>query len=148
MSESAILEARETKRSHGPLWMVLSVCMPGLPFLGRQRVRLTSERITLTQGFWTKVRDDIEIFRVRAVVVKQSLHQRMVGIGDVVVKAIEGRSEETHALRGIADPVGVSEAIRGVWNRTARPAGRSGRLPRLISAARPSPTPAPAARWP
>ena len=26
-------------------------------------------------------------------------------------------------LRGIADPVRVSEAIRGVWNRTARPAG-------------------------
>jgi uncharacterized membrane protein YdbT with pleckstrin-like domain len=123
MSETVILEARETKRSYGPLWLALSVVMLGLPFLGRQRIILTNERITLTQGFWTKLRDDIEIFRVRDVVVKQNLYHRLVGIGDIVVKAMEGRSEETHVLRGIADPVRVSEAIRGVWNRTARPSG-------------------------
>jgi len=40
-----------------------------------------------------------------------------------VVKSMEGRSEEVHVLRGIADPVGVSEKIRGIWNRTARPTG-------------------------
>jgi len=123
MSETVILEARETKRSYGPLWIVLSVLMLGLPFIGRQRIVLTNERITLTQGFWTKVRDDIEIFRIRDVVVKQSLYHRLLGIGDIVVKSMEGRSEEVHVLRGIADPVGVSEKIRGIWNRTARPTG-------------------------
>ena len=128
MTETVILEARETKRSYGPLWLALSVVMLGLPFLGRQRIILTNERITLTQGFWTKSRDDIEIFRIRDVVVKQSLYHRLVGIGDIVVKAMEGRSEETHVLRGIADPVRVSEAIRGVWNRTARPAGPAATL--------------------
>ncbi len=123
MSETVILEARETKRSYGPFWIVLSVLMLGLPFIGRQRIVLTNERITLTQGFWTKVRDDIEIFRIRDVVVKQSLFHRLLGIGDIVVKSMEGRSEEVHVLRGIADPVGVSEKIRGIWNRTARPTG-------------------------
>lgn len=123
MSETVILEARETKRSYGPLWLGLSVLMLGLPFLGRQRIILTNERITVTQGFWTKLRDDIEIFRIRDVVVRQSLYHRLVGIGDVVIKAMEGRSEEMHVLRGIADPVGTSEKIRGIWNRTARPAG-------------------------
>ena len=123
MSETVILEARETKRSYGPLWIVLSVLMLGLPFIGRQRIVLTNERITLTQGFWTKVRDDIEIFRIRDVVVKQSLYHRLVGIGDVVVKAIEGRSEEQHVLRGVPDPVGVSETIRRLWNQSARPKG-------------------------
>ena len=123
MSETVILEARETKRSYGPIWLALSVLMLGLPFLGRQRIVLTNERITITQGFWTKLRDDIEVFRIRDVVVKQSLYHRLVGIGDIVVKSMEGRSEETHVLRGIADPVGVSEKIRGIWNRTARPAG-------------------------
>lgn len=123
MTETVILEARETRRSYGPLWLVLSVLMLGLPFLGRQRVTVTNERITVTSGFWTKVRDDIEIFRIRDVVVKQSLFHRLVGIGDIVVKSMEGRSEEVHVLRGIADPVGVSEKIRGIWNRTARPTG-------------------------
>jgi uncharacterized membrane protein YdbT with pleckstrin-like domain len=123
MSETVILEARETKRSYGPLWVVLSVLMLGLPFIGRQRVTLTNERITITQGFWTKLRDDIEIFRIRDVVVKQSLYQRMLGIGDVVVKSMEGRSEEQQVLRGMADPVGLSETIRRLWNQTARPTG-------------------------
>jgi hypothetical protein len=96
MSETILLETRETKRSYGPLWLVLGVLMLGLPFLGRQRIRLTNERITVVSGFWTKVRDDIEIFRIRDVVVKQSLYHRMLGIGDVVVK-VDGRPQ-----RGIA----------------------------------------------
>ncbi|MBR0674172.1 PH domain-containing protein [Neoroseomonas soli] len=128
MSESIILEARETKRSYGPLWLALSALMLGLPFLGRQRVTVTNERITLTSGFWTKVRDDIEIFRIRDVVVKQSIWHRLVGIGDIVVKSMEGRSEETHVLRGVADPVGVSEKIRTLWNQTARPKGPAASL--------------------
>ena len=70
MTETVILEARETRRSFGPPWLALSVLVLGLPFLGRQGVTVTNERITVTPGFWTKVRDDIEIFRIRDVVVK------------------------------------------------------------------------------
>lgn len=85
-----ILEARQTKRSCGPLRLVLSVLAPpvALP-------RAAADHII--SGFWTKVRDDI------------------------VVKSMEGRAEETHMLRGIAVPVGVSERIRTPWNGTARP---------------------------
>ncbi|NMJ42041.1 PH domain-containing protein [Roseomonas sp. JC162] len=128
MTETVILEARETRRSYGPLWLVLSVLMLGLPFLGRQRITVTNERITVTSGFWTKVRDDIEIFRIRDVVVKQSIWHRLTGIGDIVIKSMEGRSEETHVLRGIADPIGVSEKIRTLWNQTARPKGPAATL--------------------
>ncbi len=69
------------------------------------------------------MRDDIEIFRIRDVVVKQSLYHRLVGIGDVVIKSMEGRTEELHVLRGVPAPVDVSEKIRSLWNRAARPAG-------------------------
>lgn len=123
MSETIILETAEARRSYGPLRCLGSFLLLGLPFLGRQRVRLTSERIIVTSGFWTKVRDDVEIFRIRDVVVKQSLYGRLVGVGDVVVKSTEGRAEEMHVLRGLPDPVGVSEQIRTLWNRSARPAG-------------------------
>jgi len=67
------------------------------------------------------VRDDVELFRIRDVVSKQALWHRLVGIGDVVIKSTEGRTEETHVLRGVPDPVAVSEAIRNAWNATARP---------------------------
>lgn len=123
-TEQVVLETRESKRSFGPFWIVLSFLMLGLPFLGRQRITITNERIRLEQGFWTKVRDDIEIFRIRDVVVKQNLYQRMVGIGEIVIKSMEGRTtEEMHNLRGVPDPVTVSETIRTLWNRTSRPSG-------------------------
>jgi uncharacterized membrane protein YdbT with pleckstrin-like domain len=121
MAETTILETRETKRSYGLVRGLVAVLLLGLPFLGRQRIALTDERVTVAQGFWTKTRDDIEIFRIRDVVSKQSVWHRMLGIGDVVIKSMEGRTEETHVLRGVPDPVAVSEAIRAAWNAVARP---------------------------
>ena len=121
MTETILLETRETKRSYGPVRGAVALLLLGLPFLGRQRIRLTSERITIAQGFWTKTNDDVEIFRIRDVVSKQALWHRLLGIGDVVIKSTEGRTEETHVLRGVPDPVGVSEAIRSAWNAVARP---------------------------
>ncbi len=123
MTEQTILETRESRRSFGVLGILWAIICLGLPFLGRQSVKVTNERIVLEQGFWNKVRDDVEIFRIRDVVVKQNIWNRMFGIGDVVVKSTEGRTEETHVLRGIPDPVAVSEAIRTAWNRSARPTG-------------------------
>ena len=121
MAETDILTTRETKRSYGPVWGLVAVLLLGLPFLGRQRIRVTSERVIIESGFWTKVRDDVEIFRIRDVVSKQALWHRLLNIGDIVIKSTEGRTEETHVLRGVPDPVAVSEAIRSAWNAAGRP---------------------------
>lgn len=121
--EATLLDARESKRSYGVPWGLTSFLLLGLPFLGRQRITVTNERIVIVQGFWTKTRDDIEIFRIRDVVVKQNLYHRLVGIGDIVIKSVEGRVEEQHTLKGVASPVATSEVIRTAWNRSARPKG-------------------------
>jgi len=128
MSETAILETRESKRSYGFFGILFAILLLGLPFLGRQRIKVTNERITIEAGFWNKVRDDVEIFRIRDVVVKQSIWNRMFGIGDVVVKSTEGRTEETHVLKGVPEPVTVSEKIRNAWNDVARPRGPAATL--------------------
>jgi uncharacterized membrane protein YdbT with pleckstrin-like domain len=121
MAETDILVTRETKRSFGLVRGGLAVLMLGLPFLGRQRIRVTTERVIIEEGFWTKLRDDVEVFRIRDVVSKQAIWHRMFGIGDVVIKATEGRTDEQHVLRGVPDPVAVSEAIRAAWNASGRP---------------------------
>jgi len=121
--ERTLFETRETKRSYGVVRGAIAFLLLGLPFLGRQRIRVTDQRITIEQGFWTKRRDDIENFRVRDVVVEQNLYQRLVGIGDIVVKSMEGRTEEKHVLKGVKQPVELSEMIRDAWNRVARPKG-------------------------
>lgn len=121
MAETDILVTRESKRSYGILWGLIAILLLGLPFLGRQSIRVTTERVIIESGFWTKVRDDIEIFRIRDVVSKQALWHRLLNIGDIVIKSTEGRTEETHILRGVPDPVRVSEAIRTAWNNAGRP---------------------------
>ncbi|MBL6456215.1 PH domain-containing protein [Belnapia sp. T6] len=123
MAETILLTTHETKRSYG-LWRgALALLLLGLPFLGRQRITITDERLIIEAGFLTKRRDDIEVFRIRDVVSTQSLWQRLLGIGDIVVKAVEGRGpEEVQLLKGVPDPVGVSEAIRRAWNQS-RPRG-------------------------
>jgi uncharacterized membrane protein YdbT with pleckstrin-like domain len=120
-TETPILITRETKRSYGLVQGTIAILLLGLPFLGRQRITVTPERVIVEEGFWTKKRDDVEIFRIRDVVSTQAVWQRMLGIGDVAIKATEGRSDETHTLRGVPDPVGVSETIRRAWNAVARP---------------------------
>jgi Bacterial PH domain len=121
--ETMVLEVRETRRSYGLLWLILGFLMLGLPFIGRQRVTISNQRVRLEQGFWTRVRDDIEIFRIRDVVVKQNLWHRIMGVGDIVIRSTEGRTEETHVLRGLPDPDKVSETLRSIWNASSRPRG-------------------------
>lgn len=124
MPETILLTTQESRRSFGVARGGLALLLLGLPFLGRQRITISNERIVIEAGFWTKVRDDVEVFRIRDVVSTQNLYQRLVGIGDVVVKSVEGRGpEEVHTLKGVPDPVAVSETIRRVWNETARPRG-------------------------
>jgi len=122
-TETLIAETYESKRSYGVVWGATSFLLLGLPFLGRQKITVTDQRITIRLGFWTTVQDDIEIFRIRDVVVKQNLYQRLVGIGDVVIKSMEGRTEEQHVLKGVPNPAAVSETIRNAWNAVARPRG-------------------------
>ncbi|MBR0656449.1 PH domain-containing protein [Plastoroseomonas arctica] len=122
-AETMVLEVRESRRSFGLLWLILGFLMLGIPFIGRQRVAISNQRVRLEQGFWTRVRDDIEIFRIRDVVVKQNLWHRLMGVGDIVIRSTEGRTEETHVLRGLPDPDKVSDTLRSIWNSTSRPRG-------------------------
>lgn len=121
--EQTLLVVRETRRSAGLFYLFFGMLLLGLPFLGRQRITITNQRFVIESGFWTKVRDDVEVFRIRDVVVTRSLWQRILGIGDVTVKSTFGlgQPEEIHVLRGVKDAVAVSEVIRGAWKKVAAP---------------------------
>ncbi|MCK8787606.1 PH domain-containing protein [Roseomonas sp. NAR14] len=122
MAEQVLLTTRETKRSFGLRRGAMAVAALGLPFLGRQRITVTDQRIIIESGFLTRVRDDIEVFRIRDVVTSQSLWARALGVGDVVVRSTGAPGiHEEHVLRGVPRPVEVMETIRGAWNSTARP---------------------------
>jgi hypothetical protein len=125
MAEQVLLNLRQSRISFGLGGFLLACLQLGLPFLGRQRITVSNERVLIESGFWTKTRDDVEIFRIRDIVMTQSFWQRLFGVGNIVIKAVEGRGamEEVQTLLGVPDPVKVSEAIRSAWNSAARPQG-------------------------
>jgi len=52
-----------------------------------KRYTLTTERLILTSGIFSRRVDEIELFRVKDVTLKQSFFQRLVGYGTVVVSS-------------------------------------------------------------
>lgn len=113
-----------TERHLMQAWAALSVvvillCL--IPLLGRQRIAITSERILVQEGFWTRRTDEIENFRIRDIVLSQTLWQRLLGIGHVVVLATSIRNQEIQLLRNVGSPDEVRSAVRSAWRAATPP---------------------------
>jgi len=75
------------------------------------RYRLTTERLFIDKGLFSRTRDEIELIRVDDVRVKQSLMDRFFKVGQVRIIS----TDRTHAelvLLGIDEPDGVKEKVR------------------------------------
>lgn len=126
--ETILWQGRQRRRSFGLVGAGISLLLLGLPFIGRQQITITNQRVLLEEGFWTKTVDEVEIFRLRDVVLVQTLYQRIVGIGDIVVEATNGRKLETLVIKGVTESRELRETIRNLWNDESRPRGRSANL--------------------
>ena len=126
--ETILWQGRQRRRSFGLVGAGISLLLLGLPFIGRQQITITNQRVLLEEGFWTKTVDEVEIFRLRDVVLVQTLYQRIVGIGDIVIEATNGRKLETLVIKGVTESRELRETIRNLWNDESRPRGRSANL--------------------
>jgi membrane protein YdbS with pleckstrin-like domain len=81
-------------------WRILSVSY-----------RLTSQRLFVRRGILTQTVDQTELLRVDDVRVRQTIIQRMLGIGQVEVISSD-RSDAELVLRDVLDPEAVSEHVR------------------------------------
>ncbi len=75
------------------------------------RFRLTSERLFLRTGFIARHSEEIELFRVKDVSVRQGVLHRLVGAGNVTVLSSDDSTPYV-ILRGIPRPNEVKEQIR------------------------------------
>jgi hypothetical protein len=75
------------------------------------RYELTTERLRVIRGVLNRSFDDLELTRVRDVSVEQSLAQRALGIGNVLVVTTDASTPEL-LLHDVDDPQGVKELIR------------------------------------
>ena len=91
------------------------VIWEGRPFLSlTEHYVLTTERIRIFRGFLSKSSENIELVRLQDVDYRQHVGERMLNIGDVLLRSADPSDPEA-VLRNIADPEKVQELIRQQW---------------------------------
>ena len=94
-------------------WLVVPVLMGAWRYLGvsKHTYTLTVQRLRVQQGILFRRTEDLELYRVKDISVDQSLLQRMVGCGRVVLETSD-RSTPHIVLEAVPDPLGVADLIR------------------------------------
>jgi len=87
------------------------------PFLSPQkalmnRYKLTNERMMVDHGFIGRRTEEVDLYRVNDVAVKQNALERMFGIGDIKIFTSDASAPEKN-LFNVSDPDRVKDLIRG-----------------------------------
>ena len=127
-AETAIFELTPAYRAHLGLlvWGVLLAPVGiGLILLARAwylvastRYRLTTQRLFAETGLIAKNLEEVELFRVKDVTLRQGVLDRLLGVGTVTVLSTDDTAPEL-ALAGVRDPLAAKEALRTAF-RAAR----------------------------
>jgi hypothetical protein len=75
------------------------------------RYRLTSHRLQMVHGFIGRRTEEIELFRVNDVAVKQNILERILGRGDISVETTDSTAPVT-TLINLPDPDRIKDLIR------------------------------------
>ena len=79
-----------------------------------EKYELTSQRLRIYRGVFSRDLEEIDLVRVRDTKVKQHLGERMAGIGDVTVFSTDKNNPEI-TLNNVKDPLEVREIIRKAY---------------------------------
>lgn len=89
-----------------------NILWEGRPFLSiATRYVITNERIRIIEGILGKTREDIELVRVQDIDQSQTLRERMLKLGDVMVKSHDD-TRPTMVLNNVKNPEEVHEILR------------------------------------
>ena len=127
--ESTIFELKPAYRAYLGLlvWGVLLLPVVGLGLIllarawylvASTRYRLTTQRLFAQTGLIAKHLEEVELFRVKDVTLRQGVLDRLLGVGTVTVLSTDDTAPELE-LAGIRDPLAAKEALRTAF-RAAR----------------------------
>ncbi len=87
----------------------------GRPFLSMvERYVLTSERLKITGGLFSRDVENFELIRFQDLDYKQGVTERVLGIGDITIRGHDV-SDPKIVLRNVKDPEQVYEILRKAW---------------------------------
>lgn len=91
------------------------VLWQGRPFLSMtESYVITTERIKTVKGLLSRGVENFELVRVQDIDVKQGLNERILGIGDLVIRGQDPSNPEI-ILRNVQKPNEVYELLRRAW---------------------------------
>jgi hypothetical protein len=76
-----------------------------------RRYKLTNERLQVDNGFISRRHEELDLFRVQDVEIKQGIIARMFDFGDVWIFSSD-QSTHHFRLRNVGDPVRVKDLVR------------------------------------
>ena len=128
-AETAIFELKPAYRAQLGLlvWGVLLLPVVGLGLIllarawyrvASTRYRLTTQRLFAQTGLIAKNLEEVELFRVKDVTLRQGVLDRLLGVGTVTVLSTDDTAPELE-LAGIRDPLAAKEELRTAF-RAAR----------------------------
>jgi uncharacterized membrane protein YdbT with pleckstrin-like domain len=72
---------------------------------------LTNQRLKTTRGIFSKVTEDLELYRVRDTRLQQTFWQRLFGLGEVVLNTTDASTPDVH-LRWLPQAEALRERLR------------------------------------
>ena len=90
--------------------------------LGR-RYRITTERIVVELGVFSKRLEQIDLYRIQDFVVERSLGQRMMGTGTLILQTMDRTTPEVRIAGIRADVLALYESLRGATETQKRNRG-------------------------
>lgn len=88
------------------------VLWEGRPLLSISvRYMITNERVRITEGIIGKIREDIELVKIRDMSQSQTVSERILNVGDITIRSND-ISHPVVILNNIRDPQGVHETLR------------------------------------
>jgi uncharacterized membrane protein YdbT with pleckstrin-like domain len=76
-----------------------------------QRYELTTERLRMRRGIFSRTTDEIELYRVKDYVLREPLSLRLWGVGDIALTTTDD-ANPTVLLRAVHQPEGLRDQIR------------------------------------
>lgn len=120
-SETRMWEGRPSQvRNFGTYLLCLLTCFLVVPIFIAVwrwivtrciRYELTSQRILLTTGVFSKKTDALELYRVQDIQILQPFFLRLFGLGNVVLVTSD-KTNPTFTFQAVAEPRPLADAVR------------------------------------
>lgn len=91
------------------VWIIVPIVK--IISLSAKNYKITDQRIIITEGILSRKENEVELFRVRDLSVKQGIMQKMFNVGDITVRSAEV-SQSTLFIKGIENAYEIREQLR------------------------------------